>query len=256
MSCSRRGFGSRLGLLLAGVSGGNLWARAAGPIAASPRAEGQETQHAPSPMTTHAKGSEEGQHAGPDQIWAHLLAGNQRFIAGKPAPRELVQRRERLVAGQNPQAIVLACSDSRVSPTLIFDQNLGDLFVVRAAGNVADAVGLGSIEYAVAHLHIQLLVVLGHEGCGAVEAAASGEKMPTANLEALVSKIAPAVAKVRGQAAGAQFLQKAIEANVYQSAADVLANSPIVRQEAAAQHLEIVKALYSLKTGQVTRLEG
>ena len=254
MRCTRRDFGSRLGLLLAGASGGNVWARAAGRAGAPPSAAGQDTQHLP--VTTYAKGSVEGQRAGADQIWAHLLAGNQRFVAGKPLPRELVQRREELVAGQHPQAIVLACSDSRVSPTLIFDQNLGDLFVVRTAGNVADAVGLGSIEYAVAHLHIWLLVILGHEGCGAVEATASGEKMPTANLAAVVSKIAPAVAKVRGQAQGEEFLRKAVEANVYQGAADILANSPIVQREAAAKHLEIIKALYSLKTGQVTRLAG
>src|SRR5579863_4464138 len=132
-----------------------------------------------------------------EKLWAELLDGNQRFIFGRTQPRELIQLRHSLAQGQHPRVIVLACSDSRVAPELLFDRNLGDLFVIRAAGNIADAIEVGSIEYAVEHLGSSLLVVLGHEKCGAVTAACSGEKMPTANLQAIVDKIDPAVAQAR-----------------------------------------------------------
>jgi carbonic anhydrase len=152
--------------------------------------------------------------------------------------------------------VVLGCSDSRVSPSLIFDQGLGDLFEVRVAGNVADALAMGSIEYAVEHFPIRIVVILGHEKCGAVAAAASREKMPTVNLQAVVDKIAPAIAKVKGDPKTEEFLRKAEEANVLQSAVDLLANSPIILRESTAHNIEIIKAVYSLTTGQVRRLAG
>jgi carbonic anhydrase len=96
------------------------------------------------------------------------MAGNKRFVAGKPRAHALVSLRRKLASRQQPNVIVLSCSDSRVSPELVFDQTLGELFVVRTAGNVADPVGLGSIEYAVDHIHSPVLVVLGHQKCGAV----------------------------------------------------------------------------------------
>src|SRR5271157_5292629 len=95
-----------------------------------------------------------------DKVWADLMEGNKRFVAGKPRTYALVSLRSKLASGQQPNVIVLSCSDSRVAPELVFDQSLGDLFVVRTAGNVADPVGLGSIEYAVDHIHSPLLVVL------------------------------------------------------------------------------------------------
>ncbi len=106
--------------------------------------------------------------------------------------------RPELAEGQHPYAIVLACADSRVAPELIFDESLGKLFVVRVAGNVADPVVLGSIEYAVEHLHANLLMVLGHENCGAVKATIGGGAFPP-NIEALIKRITPAVDKVRVQ---------------------------------------------------------
>jgi len=189
-----------------------------------------------------------------EAAWADLTQGNRRFVAGKPRARSLVLARKRLAQGQHPKAIVLGCSDSRVSPTLVFDQSLGDLFVVRTAGNVADPVALGSIEYAVEHLHVRLLLVLGHERCGAVTAAASGEKMPTPNLEALVAKIAPAITRVKDRATGDQLITLGVEANVDQSAADIVAQSPIVRKAVEAGTLGIVRAVYRLASGEVVRL--
>jgi carbonic anhydrase len=208
------------------------------------------------PMTTHASGNAENKLAPAEEVWAKLLAGNQRFVAGKPQVRDVVARRSQVLAGQQPRIVVLACSDSRVSPSLIFDQGLGDLFEVRTAGNVADALAMGSIEYAVEHLPIRIVLILGHEKCGPVAAAASGEKMPTTNLQAVVDKIAPAIAKVKGDRKTQEFLRKAEEANVHQCAVDLLADSPIVLRESAANNIEIIKAVYSLTTGQVRRLSG
>lgn len=113
-----------------------------------------------------------------EAIWADLEKGNRRFMAGKHTVISYNSMRRELSKGQKPEVIVLGCADSRVPPELVFDKNLGELFVVRDAGNVSDAVSLGSIEYAVEHLHAKMIVVLGHESCGAVAATVSGEKMP------------------------------------------------------------------------------
>lgn len=182
------------------------------------------------------------------EIWNSLMAGNRRFVAGKPQPRDLVSLRQKLASGQSPKAIILSCSDSRVGPELIFDQSLGDIFVVRTAGNVADAVALGSIEYAVDHLHSPLLVVLGHQKCGAVNAACSGEKMPSPNLDAIVEKINPAVAQAKSYAHGDDLVELAIKENVHQSAKDILANSEIIRNAVKSGKLNVIEAEYELET--------
>ena len=110
-----------------------------------------------------------------DDALAQLVEGNRRFVSGEVArPHQSAARRAELAKGQAPVAIVLTCSDSRVAPELYFDQGLGDLFVIRNAGNVLDDHVLGSIEYAVEHLHVPLLIVIGHEKCGAVSAAVGG----------------------------------------------------------------------------------
>jgi carbonic anhydrase len=210
-----------------------------------------QTPSAPAPHTSHAPG-----HATPSasEIWGSLMAGNQRFVAGKPEARDVVSLRHQLASGQSPKAIILACSDSRVGPELIFDQSLGDIFVVRTAGNVADAVGLGSIEYAVEHLHSSLLVVLGHQKCGAVSAACSGEKMPSANLDAIVEKIAPAVTRAKTSAKSDDLVESAIKENVHQSAHDLLANSEIIRHGVESGKLTMIEAEYELDSGKVVRL--
>jgi carbonic anhydrase len=191
--------------------------------------------------------------AGAEKIWADLMEGNQRFQAGKPSTRELVERRAELAGAQQPQVIVLACSDSRVSPCLIFDKNLGDLFVIRTAGNVADAVALGSIEFAAEYLQSQVLVILGHENCGAV-AAAAGANVPSANLESVVARVRPALESVKGRGEGDELLRLAEQANVRHSARDVLRNSPLLQQKVADGKLALITALYQLTSGQVVRL--
>ena len=152
---------------------------------------------------------------------------------------------------------MLACSDSRVAPELIFDQDLGQLFVVRSAGNIADAIGLGSIEYAVEHLGSTVLIVLGHTKCGAVIAACSGERMPTSNLQAIMDQIDPAVAAAkRSGAKDDAMVEAAIRQNVHTSAQDVLAHSDLLRHLVEKGHLTVLEAEYQLDTGEVVRLDG
>jgi carbonic anhydrase len=191
-----------------------------------------------------------------DQVWADLMAGNKRFVTGKTRSYDVISLRSKLASGQQPNVIILSCSDSRVAPELVFDQNLGDIFVVRTAGNVADPVGLGSLEYAVDHIHSPLLVVLGHQKCGAVTAACSGDKMPSKNLEAIVDKIDPAVTKAKSYAKSDDLIESAIKENVHQSAKDLLTNSMILRDAVKAGKLTVIEAEYELASGEVVRLNS
>ncbi len=190
-----------------------------------------------------------------DKIWADLMEGNRRFVAGHPQMHKLVSARQSLADSQHPKVIVLSCSDSRVPPEIVFDQSLGDLFVIRAAGNVTDAIGLGSMEYAFEHLGSSVLVVLGHTKCGAVTAACSGEKMPTPNLQAFVDKIDPAVMKVKNSATGDALIEAAIKENVHESALDVLAHSEVLKHGVDEGKLSVIEAEYQLSTGEVVRLD-
>lgn len=207
------------------------------------------------PSTAHGTAAA-GTPSTPDAIWSDLLAGNARFISGHTQPRALVAERAALASAQHPMAIVLACADSRVAPELLFDQSLGDLFVVRTAGNVADPIALGSLEYAVEHLGAHVLIVLGHEQCGAVKAALSGEKMPSANLQAIVDRIAPALEKPRVCFEGNELVSRCVASNVRQSLHDLWANSTILREHAQHQELTAYAAVYDLKTGQIRPLES
>jgi carbonic anhydrase len=191
-----------------------------------------------------------------DKLWANLMAGNARFVAGKPQTYALASLRQKLASGQSPHVIILSCSDSRVSPELTFDQSLGDLFVIRAAGNVAGPVGLGSIEYAVDHFHSPLLVVLGHQKCGAVSAACSGATMPSANLDAIMKKIGPAVTQAKTYAKADDLIESAIKENIHQSAKDLLANSEIIRSAVKSGKLTVMEAEYQFDSGEVVRLNA
>ncbi len=185
-------------------------------------------------------------------IWADLQAGNQRFVAGHLRTRPLAEERAELEHGQHPRAIILGCADSRVSPELVFDQSLGDVFVVRTAGNIVDPIALGSIEYAAEHLHARLLVVLGHSGCGAVKASAAGGDMPSAYLQAIVDRIRPIVQRLSPCFEGEELIERSVLANARQSAQDMVANSAILREEVQAGKLHVVSAVYDLHTGVVT----
>ena len=146
-----------------------------------------------------------------DEALARLMEGNQRFVSGRAIhPNQTVERRAALAGGQTPIAIVLTCSDSRVAPELYFDQGLGDLFVIRNAGNVLDDHALGSMEYAVDHLHVPLILVVGHGKCGAVSAAVAGAHAP-GHIQSIVDSIAPVVDGIKDQPG--DKLDNAVRAN-------------------------------------------
>ncbi len=187
-----------------------------------------------------------------DAVWGSLLAGNRRFVGDHPLARQFDRERAALVSGQHPRAIVLGCADSRVSPEIVFDQTLGQLFVVRTAGNIVDPIALGSIEYAVEHLHPKLLVVLGHGGCGAVKAAVAGGTMPTTHLQAIVDRIHPTVERLSPCFEGDELVQRCVIANARQSATDVVGNSEVLRDAVAKGELKVVSAVYDLASGLVT----
>lgn len=189
-----------------------------------------------------------------DQLWTSLVDGNQRFINGKPSHRDLVSERRSLQKTQHPLVAVLSCSDSRVPPEVVFDQGLGNLFVVRVAGNSSEPTGVGSLEYAVEHLGTVMIVVLGHQSCGAVTAACSGEKMPTPNLEAVAEPIAPSCSVAKQQHSGEGLVDFAIRDHVRKTASDLLAQSKVLRQAHDEGKLTIVEAYYSLDSGAVTKL--
>jgi carbonic anhydrase len=185
---------------------------------------------------------------------ASLKDGQARFNSGHATHPNLT--RERLAetaGGQHPFATVLTCSDSRVSPELVFDQGIGDVFVIRVAGNVARTDELGSIEYGVDHLGTPILVVLGHSSCGAVTAVL--ENAPVhGNIPALLEPIKAPVARAKHDHAdlhGAELLAKAVELNVWQSIADILARSDAVRERVEAGKLKVVGAVYDLHDGTV-----
>jgi len=190
------------------------------------------------------------------EIWAELMEGNRRFVSGKVKTRDLRSLRVSLANAQHPDVVVLTCSDSRIAPELLFDQSLGDLFVVRSAGNVADPVGVGSIEYAVDHLGSSVVLVLGHTKCGAVTSACSGEKVPSPNLQAIVDKIEPAVARSRVSSRADNLIEAAIKENVHQSVTSLLASSEVLRHSVAQGKLSIFEAEYQLDTGEVILLSG
>ena len=178
-----------------------------------------------------------------------LKEGNKRFASDRPVyERHDADTRATLVEGQNPFAIVLSCADSRVIPELVFDAGLSELFVVRVAGNIANTCSIASIEYAVAHLDVKLVVVLGHENCGAVSAALAGGDNGH-NLNVLVSHLTPAVAKPSGKDPAAR-LRNAVKKNAKLTAAALRERSEILDKKS----LDIVPAYYNLASGKVNFL--
>jgi carbonic anhydrase len=183
----------------------------------------------------------------PTEALERLLAGNRRFFSGLPKSRSgIVERRKELATEQRPFAVVVCCSDSRVGPEVVFDQGLGDIFVVRTAGEIVDDVGLGSIEYAVEHLGSPLVVVLGHERCGAVAAALKGGDLP-GHIGALARAIAPAVAESKG--ASGDALDNAVRAQIRAVVRQLRSAAPIVAELVHAGKVLVVGARYDLDTG-------
>lgn len=187
-----------------------------------------------------------------DAALAELKVGNQHHVQHRyQHPHENAIRQRELTSGQHPHAQILSCSDSRVPPEIIFDQGLGDLFVVRVAGNVATDTELGSLEYGAEHLHVPLLVVLGHEKCGAVTAAVEGGP-PEGHIAALVNLIIPAVEKSRRLPGDP--VTNAVRSNVELVVRQLRSSTPLLSELVAHGKLRIVGAVYSLDTGKVTWL--
>jgi carbonic anhydrase len=185
-----------------------------------------------------------------------LKEGNVRYVTGKPQHPHLDSERRTSTGtqGQEPFATVLACSDSREPVELIFDRGVGDLFVVRVAGNIAGESEMASVEYSVSHLNTPVLVVMGHSKCGAVTAVVKGAALP-GHLPALAAKIRPAVEKAKADGSEAEeAITKAIQANVWQTIEDLIKDSQIVRERLHNGRLSIVGAVYDLEQGKVNWL--
>lgn len=182
-----------------------------------------------------------------------LEAGNARFAAGtsEHPHADAARRRETSEGGQHPFATVITCSDSRVPPEILFDAGIGDLFVIRVAGNVCNTDEAASIEYGVDHLETPICVVLGHSQCGAVTAVVSGAKLH-GNIPKLVAPIGKALARAKAAHPGCQgdaLIDAAIEENVWQAIADLLASSAAARRRVRAGTLHVLGALYDLASG-------
>jgi len=206
-------------------------------------------------LAVRISASEETPAVGADEALNRLKDGNARFVTGNRKPfdaAQLLKRRTDLAKEQKPFAIVVSCSDSRVPPEMVFDQGLGDRFVIRTAGEVIDPVAIGSIEYAVAHVGVSLVVVLGHQRCGAVSAAVSGEDQP-GHISDIVKAIKPAVEQVNGKSGDA--VDNAIHAQALAVVRQLQTSGPLISERAQSGKLLIVPAYYSLDSGKVEFLK-
>ena len=185
----------------------------------------------------------------PQEALDKLLEGNKRYAGGKLIrPNQTSERRIAVAAKQSPFAIVLSCSDSRVVPEIAFDEGIGDLFVIRTAGNVSDDIVLGSIEYAVAELGVSLVMVMGHQSCGAVTAVVKGGELP-GHIFRIAEAIKPAVEKVKGQPGDA--VDNAVRSNVKMEVEDLKKSEPVLQEKIKAGKLMIVGGRYDLSSGLV-----
>ncbi len=195
----------------------------------------------------------------PGKAWSVMQRGNARFVAGEPLhPRQDVERRAALAHSQNPDVVLFGCSDSRLAAEIIFDKGLGDLFVVRNAGQVISDSVVGSLEYAVGILHVPLIVVLGHDECGAIRAAIDtfapdASPLPT-HINGLIQQIAPAVTRVATASGGEPSAVDPLEVgreHLRDTVAELLERSEMISQAVAEGILGIVGANYKLLEGTV-----
>ncbi|MBI4964048.1 MAG: carbonic anhydrase [Desulfomonile tiedjei] len=185
-----------------------------------------------------------------------LQEGNSRFAMGWPQrPNQQAERRfETSEKGQHPVAGIITCTDSRVPPEILFDRGIGDLFVVRVAGNVAGVSEMGSIEYAIEHLGVPLVIVMGHSQCGAVTAVAENHEVHGSIAE-LAKKISPAVAKTKNDhpaLTGKALVEEAAHANVWQTIEDLFRHSLAIKHAVKEGSVEVVAAYYDIRDGKVT----
>lgn len=187
-----------------------------------------------------------------NKILQDLLAGNTRFVSGEMLhPNQTPEHRAELVSGQRPKVVVVSCSDSRVTPEIIFDQGLGDIFPVRTAGHVIDDVALASIEYAVEHLHAGLIMVLGHKKCGAIQAAIAGGEAH-GHLGVLIDKIKPAVEQAK--TTPGDLTDNCVKNNVALTVNELKSSAPVLNELINKNQLQVIGAYYDLDSGVVTVL--
>ena len=216
--------------------------------AASSKPAGSATKHGGQPAPTEAP-----RHLSPDEALRRLMDGNERYVSALTThPDQTPEHRVSVAQAQHPFAVILGCADSRVPPEIIFDQGIGDLFVNRVAGNIVDDAIAGSIEYAVEEFKSPLVVVLGHERCGAVKATlevvSAGGEVP-GHLGSLVEAIAPAVEHAQG--GPGDWLDNAVRANVALVTRQLRAAEPILADRVRAGEVTIVGARYDLDSGVV-----
>lgn len=188
----------------------------------------------------------------PEDALQRLIKGNQRYVDGDMRRHDFKREREALAGGQNPFAAVLSCADSRIAPEFAFDSGRGDLFVCRVAGNFASDETIASLEYAVAILNTPLILVLGHDACGAVDATIKSlkdDKPPPGHIPSLVAAIAPSVKAVSSQ--GGDILDNAIRQNVLDNVAKLRSAAPILGAAVEGKKLKVVGGIYRLKSGRV-----
>ncbi|WP_433266289.1 carbonic anhydrase [Micromonospora vinacea] len=189
----------------------------------------------------------------PTLAYAELVAGNRRFVGGAPRhPNQDAEHRAAVADGQHPFAVIVGCSDSRLAAEIIFDRGLGDLFVVRTAGHTAGPEVLGSVEYAVTVLGTPLVVVLGHDSCGAVQAAresvATGTA-PSGHLRAVVDAVLPSLR--RAEAEGVDDIDSIVDIHIAQTVETLLGQSPVLADEVARGRCAVVGVSYRLAAGAV-----
>jgi carbonic anhydrase len=203
-------------------------------------------------MSFAASANEEKPAMSADKAQKILLDGNKRFVESKTVhANQTAKRRTEVATGQNPFAVIVSCSDSRVPPEILFDQGIGDLFVIRLAGNVLNDMALGSIEYAVEHLGCQYIMVLGHERCGAVAAAVKGGHAP-GHIPSIIKAIAPAVDKARYKPG--DVAEMAMRENVAQVVHELKTSYPILEERVQKGTLVVTGARYDLDDGSVAIL--
>lgn len=231
-----------------------LGASAAAGLLAGCSGTSSEPATPPAPTSTPAALTVE--QPKPREAWLRLAVGNDRFAGGKAAhPRQTADRRKALVAGQRPFACVLGCVDSRVPPELIFDQGIGDLLTVRSAGEVLDEAVLGSVEYGVEHLEIPLVVVLGHVGCGAVQAAVDfvqGGRQPHGDVSSVVRMIEGAVRSTPSDSDADRFLTACVAEQVRRVGTELRERSYVVDTAFRAGRLQLRTMVYDLRSGRVS----
>jgi len=192
-----------------------------------------------------------------DEAIKRLMDGNERYAESKMTAcgQTTKETREILAKGQRPYAIILSCSDSRVPPEIIFDKTLGEIFVIRVAGNVPGPIVMGSIEYAAEEFDSPLIMVLGHQRCGAVTASVDAHGKPEGNIGAIIKAIMPAVKKAKQGAkkkSKEDLVEKAVDYNIHLTAENITEHSPIIKRLVKEGKVKLVKAKYDLDDGTVT----